>query len=439
MGKSVTLFISSVTGNTAMIATGVRHALVALGWEVHDAKPGMPPADDVVVLCFWCRKSTLDPKSLCFLDACKGKQVLLLGTFGGFPSGEYAHVVRDNVRSRVSERNVCLGVFLCQGKVDAKRIEERRNLPADDPHHLDEWGVARLVEGQKHPNETDVAYAQAFVRERLAILDAEGGACSAASGEARRAPHACDWPSGRADAAATGERFGLHAADWGCGQPLIMLHGNGEDGTYFAAQIEHFKTMFRVIALDTRGYGGSPRGSAPFTLEQFARDLADFMDMRGIGAAHLLGFSDGGNVAALFALDNPDRALSLVLNGANLFPEGLREDVRREDAERFRAAQESGDEREMERLRLMMDEPHIDPTHLSRLDMPVLVVAGTDDMILEEHTRLIAQSIPSAQLRFVEGDHFVAAGNSRAFNDAVEEFYRQCGLDIPGRPCNCSS
>lgn len=35
----------------------------------------------------------------------------------------------------------------------------------------------------------------------------------------------------------------------GDGEPLILLHGNGEDGTYFKHQMEYFSKDYRVIAL----------------------------------------------------------------------------------------------------------------------------------------------------------------------------------------------
>lgn len=37
----------------------------------------------------------------------------------------------------------------------------------------------------------------------------------------------------------------------GQGEPLILLHGNGEDSTYFVNQIDEFSSNYRVIALDT--------------------------------------------------------------------------------------------------------------------------------------------------------------------------------------------
>ena len=215
----------------------------------------------------------------------------------------------------------------------------------------------------------------------------------------------------------------LHYTEQGEGEAMVLLHGNGEDGSHFARQIPVLAKRFRTIALDTRGHGKSPRGTAPFTLSQFARDLRDFMDEQGIESAHLFGFSDGANIALLFALAHPERVRSLVLNGGNLYPEGLAEEVRRGIAAEYEHALAVGDGREIELLRLMIDEPHIEPADLAVLTMPTLVVAGTDDMIAEEHTRLIARSIPGATLRFVEGSHFVTTENPEAFNRVLAEFY----------------
>ena len=78
-----------------------------------------------------------------------------------------------------------------------------------------------------------------------------------------------------------------------------------------------------------------------------------------------------------------------------------------------------------EMLGLMVNEPHIEPSELARLTMPVLVVAGTKDMIKESHTRLIYKSLPNAQMNIIEGDHFVANKNAEAFNKVVDIFLRK--------------
>ena len=118
-----------------------------------------------------------------------------------------------------------------------------------------------------------------------------------------------------------------HFVEAGAGDPLILLHGNGEDAGYFVHQMEPFSRHFRVIALDTRGHGRTPRGDAPFTIRQFADDLLAFMDAQGIGKADILGFSDGGNIAMAFALRYPERVDRLILNGANLSPAGAKRSV----------------------------------------------------------------------------------------------------------------
>ncbi len=109
----------------------------------------------------------------------------------------------------------------------------------------------------------------------------------------------------------------------GHGDTLILLHGNNGDRTVFNAHTDTFTAVFDVLAVDTRGHGQSPRGNTPFTLSQFAQDLKGLMDELGIERAHILGFSDGGNIALLFALRYPQRVRSLVLNGANLYPTGM--------------------------------------------------------------------------------------------------------------------
>ena len=115
----------------------------------------------------------------------------------------------------------------------------------------------------------------------------------------------------------------LYYRECGKGQPMILLHGNGEDGTYFEKQIRFFSKKYRVIAIDTRGHGKSPRGTAPFTLEQFAEDLKNFLDEKKLRRIILLGFSDGGNIALTFALRYPEYVDRLILNGANLNPFGV--------------------------------------------------------------------------------------------------------------------
>ena len=219
----------------------------------------------------------------------------------------------------------------------------------------------------------------------------------------------------------------LHYLEQGAGAPLVLLHGNGESLDYFAHQIAYFSHDYRVIAVDTRGHGHSPRGTAPFTLTQFARDLEELLDALKLKRINLLGFSDGGNIALRFTLDHPQRVERLILNGANLDPRGVKAVVQLPIVLGYQAARcfskhSIGARRKAELLGLMVREPHVAPMELTRLQMPVLVIAGQRDMIKETHTRLIAEHLPNGSLAILPGDHFLANKNPVAFNAVVERF-----------------
>ena len=219
----------------------------------------------------------------------------------------------------------------------------------------------------------------------------------------------------------------LHHTETGTGEPLVLLHGNGEDSSYFVHQVEFFSPRRRVLAVDTRGHGKSPRGDAPFTIRQFAEDLLAFLDERGIGQTDLLGFSDGANIALIFALRYPERVKRLILNGANLDPAGVKRSVQIPIELGYRLAhlfaKKSADAKQhAELLGLMVNDPMIPAEELGKVHMPTLVIAGTKDMIKEKHTRTIADALPNAKLVFVPGDHFIAHNNPEEFNRAVEKF-----------------
>lgn len=219
----------------------------------------------------------------------------------------------------------------------------------------------------------------------------------------------------------------LYYREKGNKEPFILLHGNGENGTYFKHQIEYFSDRYRVIALDTRGHGKSQRGDAPFTIKQFAKDLNGFMDSLGIDKAIILGFSDGANIAMEFALKYPHRVKALILNAGNLNPKGVKRTIQLPIEIGYKIAtwfssKSLSAKKNAEMLGLMVNEPNIEPGELVKISVPTLVVCGTRDMIKESHTKEIAKNIPNAELVIVKGNHFIANKNYKAFNKEMEVF-----------------
>ncbi len=219
----------------------------------------------------------------------------------------------------------------------------------------------------------------------------------------------------------------LYYQEKGTKEPFILLHGNGEDGSYFKHQTDFFYDRYKVISLDTRGHGKSPRGTKPFTIKQFACDLYDFMTGLGISDAVILGFSDGANIAMEFAINHPDMVKALILNGGNLNPKGVKRttqipiEIGYKIAGRF-ASKSPDAKKNAEMLGLMVHEPNIERSELSKITAPTLVICGSNDIIKESHTKEIAESIPNARLSIIKGSHFIANRKPTAFNKEVEDF-----------------
>ena len=216
----------------------------------------------------------------------------------------------------------------------------------------------------------------------------------------------------------------------GQGDPIILMHGNGEDCSIFNGQIDVFAQHYHVYALDTRGHGKTPRGEKPFTIRQFADDLLGFMDEHQIERAHILGFSDGGNIAMIFGMKYPERVDRLILNGANLTPAGVRRSIQIPIEIGYRIAKMFGGKSDsakshVEMLGLMVNDPYVKPEELATIQAKTLVIAGTKDMILESETKRIAEHIPDSQLVFIEGDHFIAKKKPEEFNRAVLGFLEE--------------
>ncbi len=112
----------------------------------------------------------------------------------------------------------------------------------------------------------------------------------------------------------------LHCVDRGQGRPVLFVHGFPLDHTMWTAQIEALSSDYRVIAPDLRGFGRSLIRSTggtpvvPFTMEQFADDLAALLDALEVREpAVYCGLSMGGYIALQFQRKYAERLRGLAL------------------------------------------------------------------------------------------------------------------------------
>jgi pimeloyl-ACP methyl ester carboxylesterase/class 3 adenylate cyclase len=88
------------------------------------------------------------------------------------------------------------------------------------------------------------------------------------------------------------------------------------DDPGFARTLERLGETARLLVFDKRGMGLSDRTDTLYTLEERVDDIRAVLDAAESRRAYLMGFSEGGAMAALFAATYPERAEALILYGA---------------------------------------------------------------------------------------------------------------------------
>lgn len=106
----------------------------------------------------------------------------------------------------------------------------------------------------------------------------------------------------------------LHLLDLGEGSPLVLIHGDFNDGpSAWSRQIASLPTHHRLLVVDRRGHGASPKEPRPYTIAGDATDLLATLDRLELERVHLAGHSYGGLVAFELARRAPERIATLHL------------------------------------------------------------------------------------------------------------------------------
>lgn len=226
----------------------------------------------------------------------------------------------------------------------------------------------------------------------------------------------------------------------GEGDPLVLLHGGLVPNESWGMQMPEFSAQFHVLAPERRGHGRTPDVEGPLNYDDMAADTIGFIEKVVGGPAHLVGWSDGGIVGLLVAIERPDLVRKLVAISANYdltaVPAELQEGLgsARPDSEdmamprAMHVAVAPGGEESwkvlFEKFQVMAHtQPNIAVEELGRITAPTLVISGDDDLITLEHTTTMYRAIPNAQLAVVPGtSHALAMEKPDLVNRIVLDF-----------------
>ncbi|QYY29699.1 MULTISPECIES: acetoin dehydrogenase dihydrolipoyllysine-residue acetyltransferase subunit [Cupriavidus] len=123
------------------------------------------------------------------------------------------------------------------------------------------------------------------------------------------------------------------------GPAVLFVHGFGGDLDNWLFNLDALADAYTVVALDLPAHGQTSPRLAGTTLAEMAGFVARFLDVTGIDAAHVVGHSMGGGIAAQLAVDAPQRVLSVAL----VSPVGMGEEINSGYTEGFVNAQSRRD------------------------------------------------------------------------------------------------
>lgn len=248
----------------------------------------------------------------------------------------------------------------------------------------------------------------------------------------------------------------IHYEVKGLGSPVLLLAGLAGVGTAWGPQIHLFAEHHQVIIPDHRGTGASEHIARDMTITQHARDMARVIDAVGSGPVHVVGYSTGGAIAQLLAINHRE-----LLRSATICSSIARADAfyRRQFDMRRRMLTDSGVRAATEASALFLFGPKFIREHpeqvqawvdassagtfepeigFARIDMivghdafdelpsittPTLVLVGKHDFCAPPYfSAELAERIPGAEFATLDGGHFIFLEQPALLHATVEAF-----------------
>jgi pimeloyl-ACP methyl ester carboxylesterase len=247
----------------------------------------------------------------------------------------------------------------------------------------------------------------------------------------------------------------------GKGRPLVLLNGfTATSGDWDPSFIDRLASCHELVLLNNRGIGGSIDDGQPFDIAKLAADAARVIETLGVERASVVGWSMGGFIAQVLALNYADRIDKLVLLSTDpggieadlassdvwselidtsgtpneqarrllflLFPTDVAESVYRLFGDIVAAARAQLSVELLKRQAAAMDAWHRNgvASQLREIGVPVLIATGTEDLVIPASNALkLANAIPGAWLaQFPHGGHAFMAQYPRALADLINSF-----------------
>lgn len=216
-----------------------------------------------------------------------------------------------------------------------------------------------------------------------------------------------------------GHRF-FYAVE-GKGKPVILIHGNGgSHNDLETTQRQLAQAGYLVYAMDSRGQGANEK-LAEYHYKDMASDMLAFINAKKIERPAVFGWSDGGIIALELESAHPGTCSLIVTSGANITATNA---IDPKVFDEIFGSVENVDSLPP-LVKMMCLEPNMTATDMARIAIPVLVCAGEHDLILPEHTKLIAESLPKGELKIIaDEDHGSYIWHNPMMGEILIDFFK---------------
>lgn len=228
--------------------------------------------------------------------------------------------------------------------------------------------------------------------------------------------------------------------------PLILIHGAGGSHLHYPPELRRLNG-FKVATLDLPGHGKS-EGVGKQNINDYVKNILDFLDALNLPAAVIIGHSMGSAIALQLALNAPDRVLGLVLLGSGsrlrvapsilentaseaTFPLAVKSIVEASfSPETSSRLKELATKKMLETRHTVLHGDFIAcnnfdvSENLGDIQSPTLIICGTEDkMTPPKYSKSLHEEIPNSELALIEGGgHMVMLEKPRQVADVIERF-----------------
>ena len=238
--------------------------------------------------------------------------------------------------------------------------------------------------------------------------------------------------------------------------PVLLIHGSTQTGYSCWNKVAPLLAgKYHIVVPDCRGHGQSSNPAMTYSFKEHAADMAGIIRALGFERAHVIGHSNGGNIALVMLVEYPDVIQTCIVQAGNAWvsPDLIEKEPSLFDPD-FIARERPLWMNEMIALhgskhgpdywrdlvlltvKEIISEPNYTPADLEKISRPALIVQGENDGVNapNKHAQFIARHTPAAELWIPAGiGHNVHDEILKEWFERVTDFFARRGTTVSDR------